>query len=71
MSDTAGQELAQHLHDYRVNRSRGQEKPIIPRTCIECGADARPRWLYCCDECARRSRQKTVAAAIAAKRRKR
>jgi hypothetical protein len=62
---------AQHLHDYRVNKTRGHEVRTIPRTCIECGVDARPRYLYCSDECSRISRQKTVAAAIAAKRGKR
>ena len=27
---------AQHLHDYRVNKTRGHEVRIIQRTCIEC-----------------------------------
>lgn len=34
---------AQHLHDHRVNKTRGHEVRQIPRTCIECGQDARPR----------------------------
>ena len=63
MSDT----VQQHLHDYRVNKTRGQEVRTIPRTCIECGRDATPRWLYCSDRCSATSRAKTVAAAIARK----
>jgi len=48
---------AQHLHDYRVNRTRGKEVAKIPRTCIECGKDATPRYLYCCDEHAEKNRR--------------
>jgi hypothetical protein len=58
---------AQHLHDYRVNKTRGQEVRSIPRTCIACGRDARPRYLYCSDECSRASREATTAALIAGK----
>jgi hypothetical protein len=47
----------QHLHDYRVNRTRGKEVAKIPRTCIECGKDATPRYLYCCDAHAEKSRR--------------
>jgi hypothetical protein len=61
-------DAAQHLHDYRVNKTRGQEVRRIPRTCIKCGKDATPRYLYCSDECSRLSREGTVAAAVAAKR---
>ena len=57
-------EAAQHLHDRRVNRTRGKEVRRIPRTCIECGRDATPRYLYCSDECSTASRAKTAAAAI-------
>lgn len=60
---------AQHLHDYRVNKTRGHEKSVIPRTCIECGKDAAPRWAYCSDECSAKSRAATIAAAIRARRR--
>jgi hypothetical protein len=50
-------DTAQHLHDYRVNRTRGKEVRTIPRTCIYCGKDASPRWLYCSDEHAEVSRR--------------
>ena len=59
--------VQQHLHDYRVNKTRGHEVRTIPRTCIECGRDARPRWMYCSDECSTASRARTTAALIAGK----
>jgi hypothetical protein len=59
MTDTA-----QHLHDYRVNRTRGKQVTKVPRTCIHCGRDARPRWLYCSDACSQASRAQTVAALL-------
>jgi len=50
-------DVAQHLHDYRVNKTRGKEVAKIPRTCIWCGKNAAPRWLYCCAEHAETSRR--------------
>jgi hypothetical protein len=67
MTDPVESTTAQHLHDYRVNRTRGQEVQKIPRSCIECGRDATPRWLYCSDECSVASRARTTAALIAGK----
>lgn len=64
-------ESAQQLHDHRVNRTRGKERHHIPRTCINCGRDATPRWLYCSDECSEQSRAEITAALIAGKGRKR
>ena len=61
MSDTA----AQQLHDKRVNRTRGKQRVHIPRTCILCGRNAAPRWLYCCDEHAAQSKAEATAALIA------
>jgi hypothetical protein len=56
--DSPGYEdRAQHLHDHRVNKTRGKEVHKISRTCILCGQDATPRWLYCCDEHAEISRR--------------
>lgn len=52
---------AQHLHDYRVNKTRGHEVRGIARWCIHCKADARPRYLYCSDACAEASRAETIA----------
>jgi hypothetical protein len=69
MTLNADSATAQHLHDYRVNRTRGQEVRRIARTCINCGSDAAPRWMYCSDACSAESRAQTTAALIKGDRR--
>jgi hypothetical protein len=59
---------AQHLHDYRVNKTRGKQVTRILRTCLYCGRDATPRYAYCCDEHSELSRAETVAKLKAANR---
>jgi hypothetical protein len=35
---------------------------LQPRTCLHCGGDARPRYMYCSDECSTASRAEVLAA---------
>ena len=65
---SADEDRAQHLHDYRVNKTRGKERRTIPHTCIHCGRDATPRWLYCSNECSLQSRAEATAKLIAGRR---
>lgn len=58
----AGDDRSQHLHDYRVNKTRGKEVRLIDRRCLHCGRDARPRYAYCSDECSTASRAEILAA---------
>jgi hypothetical protein len=50
----------QWLSDLRHGRGGRSLRSEVMRTCITCGKDATPRYLYCSDECAHVSHVATL-----------